>query len=61
MITGKSRVSGRRRICRHTSMPDSVGSIQSSSTRSGVSSPIRLSASCPSAASSTRKPCFSRL
>ena len=54
MITGSSRVAGLRRICRHTSMPLITGSIQSSSTMSGADSAMRVSASCPSPASSTR-------
>jgi hypothetical protein len=46
----------RRRSCRHTSMPDTRGSITSSSTRSGLTMSNRFSASMPSRAISTRNP-----
>ena len=61
MITGSERVSRERRMRRQTSIPETSGSIQSSSTRSGLRSAICTSASSPSPASQTEKPSFSRL
>ena len=49
-VTGSARLDGARRICRHTSKPETSGSIQSSSTASGLLSAICSSASSPSAA-----------
>ena len=46
----------RERISRHTSMPEILGSITSSSTSAGCVASNRSSASAPSAAVSTRKP-----
>ena len=46
----------RRRSSRHTSMPDTLGSITSSSTRSGPTASNTSSASAPSRATLTRKP-----
>ena len=56
-----ARVRGLRRIWRQTSMPDMIGSIQSSTTRSGLRSASNVRASSPSIASQTRKPSFSIL
>ena len=61
MITGISRVSVRVRSWRHSSMPETFGSIQSISTRSGFTSSTAISASSPSAEVATVKPSFSRL
>ena len=58
---GTLPVSGLRRSRRQTSMPETLGSIQSSSTRSsGRSSAISI-ASSPSRASTTSNPSRSRL
>ena len=46
----------RRRSSRHTSMPDTLGSITSSSTRSGFTASKMSSASAPSRATWTRNP-----
>src|SRR3546814_18199666 len=61
MMIGTRRVSALLRSCRHTSMPDISGSIQSSRMRSGTSSAAATSASSPSPAAFTRKPELSRL
>jgi hypothetical protein len=54
MMIGRLRVTGRWRSRRQTSMPETEGSIQSSTTRSGSFSSMRIRASSPSAESSTR-------
>ena len=55
-MTGRLRVSALARRRRQTSMPDTLGSIQSSTTRSGWRSSISMSASSPSAATTTLMP-----
>jgi hypothetical protein len=61
MMMGSGRAWALRLILRQTSMPESVGSIQSSTIRSGRRSSTISSASSPSTASPTSKPPFSRL
>src|SRR6266511_4317126 len=58
---GTSRVSGSLRICRHTSVPGTSGSMRSSSTTSGMRSRTSASARSPEPASRVSNPAARRL
>jgi len=60
-MIGTERVSVRVFNCRQTSIPETLGSIQSSTMMSGLSSDTSNSASSPLPAIVTRKPSASRL